>query len=210
MLKRECFGEHINTTVRFPACIMEHQISLDYPFNILLHRGLALRQPHQTVRWHTKCRPLWLQVSVMVCPLFHPSVRTGRLGKFIYRATAPDPHRGTALPLLHQHHRSALLGQEDRTKFVATARRRRREDGWPTGAEKEEEEWTLFFLTFVSLVRLILLVAQAEGVRGVGTATEPALGRFTYRGGTADRKQVFFFFFCLIILAFSLARLWRR
>jgi len=43
------------------------------------------------------------------------------------------------------------------------------------------------FSTIVSLVRLILLVAQAEGVGGEGAATEPALG---YRGGTADRKQV--------------------
>jgi len=42
---------------------------------------------------------------------------------------------------------------------------------------------TLFY-TFVSLVRLILLVAQAEGVGGEGAATEPALGCFTYRGGT--------------------------
>jgi len=50
-----------------------------------------------------------------------------------------------------------------------------------------EEEWTLFFCTFVSLVRLILLVAQAEGVGGEGAATEPAFG---YQGGTADRKQV--------------------
>jgi len=46
-----------------------------------------------------RLRPLWLQVSVM-CPLFHPRimcVRSG-LGKFINRATAPDPDRRTALP----------------------------------------------------------------------------------------------------------------
>ena len=39
----------------------------------------------------------------------------------------------------------------------------------------------LSFFTFVSLVRLILLVAQAEGVGGEGGATEPALGCFTYQ-----------------------------
>ena len=48
----------------------------------------------KTARRHTGCRAHFgFRFLRCVCPLFHPriiSVRSGRLGKFIYRATAPD------------------------------------------------------------------------------------------------------------------------
>ena len=116
-------------------------------------------------------RPLWLQVSVMcVCPLFppadHVSVRTGRLGNFLFiEQRPPRPPTGelhrrvlrVRVPLLHQHHRFALLGQEGPHQICR--------DGTEEELRFWEEEWSLIFHLC-------------------------ALGCFTYRGGTADRKQV--------------------
>jgi len=101
--------------------------------------------------------------------------------KFIYRATPrPQPENCTtghfALPLLHQHHRFARLGQEGPHQ---TCRDNYDNDGGrtarPPGPREESYGFgrrnrRALFFTFVSLVRLVPLVAQAEG------ATELAHG----------------------------------
>jgi len=83
--------------------------ALFYPVPVCRHTRRSVNA--KTVRRRTSAPPTFL------CPLFHPrimSVRTGQLGKFIYRAMAQTrPENCTtgcfALPLLH---RFAHLVQE--------------------------------------------------------------------------------------------------
>ena len=130
-------------------------------------------KPHQpsenakTVRWHTRSHFGFR----FLCPPLHPrimSVRTGRLGNFINRATAPDPDRRTATPGASRYRFSTnTIDSPPRKGGTARnlSRQRDNDDGRTAGPPGPREGvWfgrrnrrTLFF-TFVSLVRLILLV----------------------------------------------------
>ena len=79
-----------------------------YPYQLLKDYTNLLRIPRQYTG--TPSAPPTLASGFCdVCPLFHPrivSVRTGRLGKFIYRAPAPRLENCTA-PLGASRYRSS-------------------------------------------------------------------------------------------------------
>jgi len=142
----------------------------------------------KTVRWHSQ---LWLQFSVM-CSSTRAYEPAGSGNLFIEQRPRPRPENCTtgcfALPLLHQHHRFALLGHEGTHQFVVTTRQRRSEDGRPTGAERGGATVLgggiggLSFSAFVSLMRLILLVAHTEGVGARALPPSPLLGQQVRHG----------------------------
>ena len=135
-------------------------------------------------------RPLWIQVSVMCVSALPPAnhERTNQPTREILSSKGPRPENCTtgcfALPLLHQHLRFALLGQE-RPHQICRDSATTTKDGRPTGGRgRRSYGFGRNGLSFFHLCFLGASYSFGGGCGGEGAATEPALGYFTYRGGT--------------------------